>query len=282
MERVFICMLLLSIVGSVLTTVLLILKPVTKRLFGSGWQYYIWLSVLIVMIFPVKISLPEKYSAQSAEYTDVEQYNFIEKAEYTSDKPEKAEAAPITHAAVLKSKINLRVISVFCCIWFIGMMVFFGGGVISYLRFLSVIRKNSAEVFCPELKSHLMKNKINKRIKVKKTSFLNAPLMAGIFSPVLLLPDKTFCTDELNFILSHELMHYKRHDLWYKWFAFAVNAMHWFNPFIYAAVRQINEECEISCDLAVTKNMTEEDKTGYMNVIISLASSAIIRRRNNV
>ena len=50
--------LLVSAVGSVLALVLLLVKPLTKRLFSPRWQYYIWLTVLIVMVLPIKVSLP--------------------------------------------------------------------------------------------------------------------------------------------------------------------------------------------------------------------------------
>lgn len=42
--------LFMSVAGSGLAVVLLCLKPVTKRLFSPKWQYYIWLTVLIVMV----------------------------------------------------------------------------------------------------------------------------------------------------------------------------------------------------------------------------------------
>ncbi len=60
MVQVFTTVLLMSSVGSVLIFVLLVLKPITKRVFGSHWQYYIWLVVLIVMVLPVRIELPDE------------------------------------------------------------------------------------------------------------------------------------------------------------------------------------------------------------------------------
>ena len=51
---------LMSAVGGILAIFLLIVKPLTKRLFSPKWQYYIWLSVLIVMVLPIKFNLPEK------------------------------------------------------------------------------------------------------------------------------------------------------------------------------------------------------------------------------
>lgn len=65
--------LLISAVGSVLAFVLLLVKPLTKKLFSPGWQYYIWMTVLIVMVLPIKVSLPaEPVHITSPENTAVQ------------------------------------------------------------------------------------------------------------------------------------------------------------------------------------------------------------------
>ena len=73
-------------------------------------------------------------------------------------------------------------------------------------------------------------------------------------------------------VLLHELTHYKRKDLLVKWFAVLVNAVHWFNPLCYLACAALSEACEVSCDMAVTKNMTEEEQKLYMQTILHLAA----------
>lgn len=52
-------LLLQSAIGAILTLVLL-LKPVTQRIFGNCWQYYIQLCVLLVMILPITVQSPVK------------------------------------------------------------------------------------------------------------------------------------------------------------------------------------------------------------------------------
>ena len=59
--------LLLSVCGGVLGLVLLLIKPITKRFFSPSWQFYIWLVVLVIFVFPVSFSLPAKVpDAQAA------------------------------------------------------------------------------------------------------------------------------------------------------------------------------------------------------------------------
>lgn len=68
---------------------------------------------------------------------------------------------------------------------------------------------------------------------------------------MLILPDRELSGEALNNILRHEMMHFKRKDILYKWFVALVKCVHWFNPVAYYIAKQINIECEISCDLAV-------------------------------
>ena len=47
-------------------------------------------------------------------------------------------------------------------------------------------------------------------------------------------------------------------------------SIHWFNPLIYIVSKQIDTECEVSCDVAVTEKMSEQEKNDYMRMILSL------------
>lgn len=89
---------------------------------------------------------------------------------------------------------------------------------------------------------------------------------------MLILPDRELSGEALNNILRHEMMHFKRKDILYKWFAALVKCVHWFNPAAYYIAKQINIECEISCDLAVVAHMNKDEVTSYINTILSLLS----------
>lgn len=76
--------------------------------------------------------------------------------------------------------------------------------------------------------------------------------------------------NNMRMVLLHELTHYKRKDLLVKWFAVLVNAVHWFNPLCYLACTALSEACEVSCDMSVTKNMSEDEQKLYMQTILNL------------
>ena len=99
-----------------------------------------------------------------------------------------------------------------------------------------------------------------------------SPFIIGISNPILVLPDIEFTNIQLDNILRHEITHLKRNDIIYKWFSVFVRCIHWFNPFAYYISKQINIECEISCDLSVVEHMNKAEKIDYVNTIIDIIS----------
>ena len=59
MNYIFMGFLLTSVIGTVLSVVLTLLKPITRKVFSSGWHYYMWLVVLLVMTLPIRFTIPE-------------------------------------------------------------------------------------------------------------------------------------------------------------------------------------------------------------------------------
>lgn len=261
----------MTICGSLLTILLLILKPITKKFFSPNWQYYIWITVLIVMIMPISIKYPIKTA-------------IIEDIEANEIKPIQAEAVPTQLIEYEQSDIingyekiqiilpeiqSPKTINRVTYIWLIGVISFFILKIIKYFIFLSTIYKNSELSCLPEIEMT--------KISVRTTDMIGAPLLIGLFKPILLLPQTSLTAENLKYILLHEMKHFHRHDILYKWFALIVNSVHWFNPFIYLVLKQIDEECEISCDTSVTSNMNIEDQNGYMNTILTLLASKNVK-----
>ena len=59
MVQIFTAFLLVSVIGTALALMLTLLRPLTRKVFSSGWHYYMWLVVLLIMVLPVRIPLPE-------------------------------------------------------------------------------------------------------------------------------------------------------------------------------------------------------------------------------
>ncbi len=76
------------------------------------------------------------------------------------------------------------------------------------------------------------------------------PMTWGTFRPVILLPTAAheWSSEKLTAVLVHETAHVKRHDALIHSFATLVTALHWFNPMVWLARRQMEHLREEACD----------------------------------
>ena len=76
------------------------------------------------------------------------------------------------------------------------------------------------------------------------------PVCWGVRRPLLLLPSDadSWTVDRRRIVLLHELAHAKRGDCLTQALAQMAIAMHWFNPFVWLAVRHLRIERERACD----------------------------------
>lgn len=241
LTQIFKTVLILSAVGSVLTVMLNCLRPITKKYFSAQWNYYIWCAVLAVMVLPVSIPTSDVITHDAAVV-----YNSV--------------AANVEYAADMISFDRNGAMAFAGIIWLSVTVLIAFVRIVSYIGFAELLLKNS-----------IFEGKEN-GVRIYSTDIVDAPLVIGIFRSRLFIPIKKPQKDELGYVMAHELTHCRRHDVAVKWFAMAVCTVHWFNPLSYLLLKRIDEECEISCDAAVTSEMTEEQKKGYMRTVLKMIS----------
>lgn len=254
MFSVFRIVLILSLIGTAIAILLLLLKPVTLRLFSPRWQYYIWIAVLAAMVFPLPVRQTRK-----ADYTPPAFIMPVQTADTASaDIP----ASPVSET--MDKKPDWR--TAISCAWALGAAVYLLTALLGYCRFLTRKKKASyaAEIDISEAANRVG---VKKTPKVRICTDKMSPMLVGVLCPTIYLPE-TELDERLNLVLMHELMHYKRRDLIYKWASLIVNGIHWFNPIAYIVSSNINEQCEISCDIAVTRDMDNAEKAEYMRTIL--------------
>lgn len=266
-------LLITSLIGIAATLVLALLRPFTKKYFSSVWHYYIWLVVLVVMILPVRISLPEQTQVISEiEAVDVLKeeaviYNEIQQAEQETEL--NTEQVYLTDNSTDKPSVysqeNLYAVSV---VWLLGVVLLFVIKLMGYILFILRLHSCSSVTYSVDLSKYT-----DKRIAVRTSDKISSPLMTGVFKPTLLLPETAMDEEKLNNVLAHEMIHFKRKDILLKWFVSIVKCIHWFNPVVYYISRQVDIECEISCDLAVVKQMSKEQEAKYISTILALISA---------
>lgn len=267
--ELFKALLITSLAGSVLAVVISLLRPITKKLFGYSWHYYIWLCVLFVMLMPVRFNVNTTpapniatQTIQTQQEAVSEQPETIENIVQTSptQKPQLLQKATVIWDRIIYNRVNIS-----AYLWLIGAIALMLLNVVRYVRLNIKIRKTGEVISCPEISGYT-----DRKINVRVWENIASPFMTGVFRPTLILPKTELSEEQLHNILRHEMTHFKRHDILYKWFAEFVKCIHWFNPISWYVSKQIASECEISCDMAVTKNMTDSEEMSYVSTILSL------------
>lgn len=267
--ELFKALLITSLAGSVLAVVISLLRPITKKIFGYSWHYYIWLCVLFVMLMPVRFNVNPMPAPNIATQTiQTQQEAVSEQPETTENIVQTAPAQKpqlLQKATVIWDRIIYNRMNILAYVWLIGAIALMLLNVVRYVRLNIKIRKNGEVISCPETGEYT-----DRKINVRVWENIASPFMTGIFRPTLILPKTELSEEQLHNILRHEMTHFKRHDILYKWFAEFVKCVHWFNPISWYVSKQITSECEISCDMSVTKNMTDSEEMSYVSTILSL------------
>lgn len=266
-----------SVLGTFFALALMAAKSVTKKFFSAAWNYYIWLGVLLVMILPVRFHLPivdeDNMISQAYGWANEQ----IQKVETSEAKEAAAEVMTDNsgHRVVSASLQEKRVkelmyekqVEYLAYAWAVTALVLFVARLVRYGIFLRKIRKTTEPVGCTELLEYT-----GRKVKVCSGAWVSSPLLLGIFRPILLMPQWELTKEQLHNVLAHEMTHLRRNDMLYKWFVALVKCLHWFNPMVYFVSEQVNQACEISCDLSVTKHMDKKQKMSYVETILTLVA----------
>lgn len=258
-----------SVSMSVLSLVYIAFIPWLSKKYETKWLYYAWLIIVMGLIIPFR----PHFKSALIQMGDMSSY---------------------VHQIVLDNVVNITnntaqigvmhrkvpVISwykIAGAIWIIGVFSFMVYHGLRHYRFIGMSKRWSEQVNNSEVVEEFEKIKedmgISKHIKLQICSCISSPMMIGILSPALLLPSINLSKDELPLILKHELIHFKRKDLWYKSLVFIATAIHWFNPVVYIMAKAIAVQCEISCDEEVVKDTDMDKRQQYAETIIGIIRS---------
>lgn len=117
---------------------------------------------------------------------------------------------------------------------------------------------------------------------------IDTAFVFGIIRPKIYLPHG-LQENEKEYILKHEQIHLKRRDHIFKFLAFVITSIHWFNPLVWVSYYLMSVDMELSCDEAVVRELGTSIKKDYSRSLLSfstgrkiLTASPIAFGENNV
>lgn len=266
----------MTFTGSIISLLLFILKPIIKDKLPKAFQYYMWFSVVAALMLPVSkiIVIPisdysmkpiksvydiaqgisDTVSEKSLNYVSASQYGDVQNISQTTYFPSAA--------------VFLYVL------WQSGMLLVLGFHVICYVSYIRRINKHN--ISADQQETALLNSLSGKNsLRIYKNTLVNTPILIGFLHPAIILPNKKYEDTKLRNIFMHEIVHMKRHDIFIKWLLIFVGAIHWFNPFVYLARREMNKACELACDETVIKKFGIREMQLYGDTLISVAADSI-------
>lgn len=231
-------------------------------------------------------SNPEQYENNSlSDWENTQDYSEKSRQEIDSEEIPKKETGIFRNFFEQRLKIGIQMeklyemLPIIVSIWLAGALM----GLILFIVKQYKLRrelKKDRKVVAFDTEYYLMAraeaNKLHSKLpELYYHSNISSPFLFGFFKTAIYLPEDIPIAD-FSIIVRHELIHAKRGDLWYRLLAEYCCILHWFNPFVYLMKKAIEEECELSCDEAVTEYMNREERKQYIKAILM----TIYRSRN--
>lgn len=255
-----------AIIMSLLTLLYSIVIKIQFKSFVVKWRYYSWIVIVLGLIVPWKPKVSIYLQASSF----LSRIFKVQQSIPTGDLPilEPADKLPVPYLYIF-----------LIVIWGLGVILFWCHLIFKHKKFLKFIIRWSEDIddamiigILQDLQQRL---RISQTPKVVKCAYINSPLMLGFIKPLIIIPNKNYDMDEIAYILHHELVHFKRKDLWYKALTFLAVSLYWFNPVVYFMAEEIAILCEISCDEEVLKDADYTQRQRYSNYLVNVMKSQL-------
>ena len=272
-----------SVIVGAAALALTLLKPLLDRRYSPQWRYGVWLAMAALLLAgPALGALLEERTAAlpPAVVIEVPQMELrVSREEGVSlRRPESGAPAgggartplPVQTAPGAGRSLDLDVL--LPGLWLLGAAVFalyhLAGTLIFQRRarrWSRPVRTETAEIYASVCRELGMRS----APALAVSSAADSPMVLGLLRPRLLLPGEDWGEGELRFILRHELIHFRRRDLWYKLLILLANAVHWFNPLIYLMAREAARDVELTCDALVVAGADPETRRAYSEALLS-------------
>lgn len=221
----------LSLSGSILIGLILLLRTIFKMHLNKRWNYYIWLIAVLRLLLPV-----------SHEHT-VMNYLFSLKAASVQTQ--------ITNWLPLGEMVPLF-LSIILFLWILVAVLLMTKKVTSYTSFARFVKSGRSSIDDPDTLNILSdvceELWIKRPLELYLNPLISSPMMIGVLHPCIILPYLPDDPKELSYIIHHEAIHYKQRDSLYIWIIQLVLCLHWFNPLIYWLEVQVRKDREFACD----------------------------------
>ena len=153
-------------------------------------------------------------------------------------------------------------IAAFLFIWLCGSLFLCGYSAVSNLRLRRGIR-------------HMEKEQEDCPLPVCISDAVISPCLFGLFRPCILVNRAVREEPKLyQYVLKHELTHYRRKDHIWTFLRIIICAAYWWHPFVWLGASCSGEDAELACDAEVIRGLSPEGRKAYGYSLLQLLQHA--------
>jgi len=272
-----------SLIMSLIILGMLVFIVLMPKKFSPRLRYMAWTVVLLGLVIPVRpifgnglISVGLTYAGNPSNRQQTESFEgMVNEPQAMLGFTQDFTAQGTNIQTIIHTEQAMSPFIILAFVWAIAALAIFVYHIWKYIGFTRIIRRWGIAVH-DDLALSVFRNILEEKgikegkVGLKKCRFISTSMLVGFFRPVVLLPDKKYDADELELILRHELIHYKRGDIFIKLLSVIAVSLHWFNPVIYIMSNAMQADCEASCDELVLAEAGGENNRFYAELIMGM------------
>lgn len=271
MKQFLLSFLLTSLSTSILALLLSLLFTAFKTKISVRVKYFIWFLILLSFLFPFRpqfgtglIRLNTGPAVQAV--ANVTQTGGTQEASQVAEKA--------SQSNLWDFFLGLPWFEILFVVWLLGFAFNLGRYAYSYIRFRKMLKRWGTEFQDEEamalLQAVQQEMGVKGRIRLLHYPMSQSPMLLGFRDILIVLPELDYTDEELQLIFKHELTHYKHRDVLINLLGIFAKSLHWFNPVVRFACREMQEAGEMYCDHDVLSSKDTEYRTFYGETILTM------------
>ena len=265
--------------GGLVILLLLFLGRVGRMRYGAKWRCLAWLLLCLRMAVPGPLLPADVSIAPAPIQVELPGDRVVYQAGPVGESPQPGEGfeerAPAP-AAPEEPAVSISASQLLFALWVTGAAAVLLWAFLRHGRFLAWMRRRGRPVEDPRSIGRYIQLaeqvKLSRLPKLLACENLPSPALVGLFRKTLLLPAEPMEEDVMDYVILHELIHYRSRHIWLKALALWVCALHWFNPCAWLMARAIQRDTELDCDERVLAHLPKEKHTAYAHALVNVAT----------
>ncbi len=269
---------------AILVALVILLKPLLKKVCGYQAFYLFWILLMLAVLIPYSFNI----SGVTLDFQfPLDRYGLelnLDELSYTitDTASDIAVTDPLAGLNFFNYEetdafiVQLPFSAVLLSFWILGMVIFY---VYQILRSLSFRKKCRALPYLPAagemldlLHAAKRQYKVKQNVELRIVKDIPCPITRGFLHPVIYMPHDIIYPEALFLLISHELVLIKRKTVLFKGLSYLASGIHWFNPLVHIARRQMAIDSKLAADAKILTKETKRMRETYVAALDGINS----------